>query len=258
MSLIKFSQLLSESGDLQLLHTAANIPAPKIHKTEDGSHVAVHSPSTKEHAEWLKGKFDKALKHNPSQRHIKVELKHHDDKHEVHVTHTPPKKVNEDVIDTENAQNNLQEASRIFNKGDHVHLHSAGTQWRPGNVLKHGVVKKTSDRTAEVDWEDGTNSKHLHSSGRKVGEHNDSYATAIRHNVVHDPSKGIGVTKKLTNDEHKDHLKQISDKKQADSQHQSSHQDAISRLSSMHHSELKPHHLAAIHDILTRAKSGHD
>lgn len=80
---------LTESGDLQLLHTAAAVPAPKIHKTE-GGHVAVHQVSTAEHANWLKGKLEKAKKHNPASAHITIASSHDNGIHSVTVTHKQP------------------------------------------------------------------------------------------------------------------------------------------------------------------------
>lgn len=92
MALLPFNQFISESGDLQLLHTAANISVPKIHRTEDGAHHAVHTTTTGEHADWLKGKFEKALKSNPARAHIKMTVKHDNDTHQLHIVHSPPEK----------------------------------------------------------------------------------------------------------------------------------------------------------------------
>jgi hypothetical protein len=92
MALLPFRELISESGDLQLLHTAANINVPKIHKTEDGAFHAVHTTTTGEHADWLKGKFEKALKSNPARSHITMHVKHENDTHQLHITHKPPEK----------------------------------------------------------------------------------------------------------------------------------------------------------------------
>lgn len=83
---------LTESGDLQILHTAAAVPAPKIHKTEQGHHVAVHQTSTAEHANWLKGKLEKAKAHNAARAHISIEASHNDGRHTVTVTHKVPEK----------------------------------------------------------------------------------------------------------------------------------------------------------------------
>jgi hypothetical protein len=248
MPLIPFKELITESGDLKLLHTSANISAPEIHKMDDGSHVAVHRPSTAEHADWLKGKFDKALKHNPSQKHIKVSVHHDGDNHEVRVTHTPPKNIKEEVI---------LESTKTYNKGDHVHLKYDGHAHLGNDPLAHGVVHSSSDRTAHVKWEDGTESKHLHTTGKKVGDIS-YYGKKISHNTVADPEKGIGATKRLTNDEHKEYFKKINDEKDAKRAHADKHRSASEKLSGMHPSELKPHHLEAIHDILNRAKAGHD
>jgi hypothetical protein len=325
MPLIPFKELITESGDLKLLHTSANISAPEIHKMDDGSHVAVHRPSTAEHADWLKGKFDKAMKHNPSQKHIKVSVHHDGDNHEVRVTHTPPKNIKEEllaerfnkrdaaeqgVVHPDHAKHmkvgethdfyhpkngdkvqgkivhndgksvhiehggkhhkfkvastypglneeTLLEGTKAFNKGDHVHLKYDGHAHLGNDPLAHGVVHSSSDRTAHVKWEDGTESKHLHTTGKKVGDIS-YYGKKISHNTVADPEKGIGATKRLTNDEHKEYFKKINDEKDAKRAHADKHRSASEKLSGMHPSELKPHHLEAIHDILNRAKAGHD
>lgn len=325
MSLIKFNQLISESGDLQLLHTAANISAPKIHHVENGSHVAVHKTTTGEHADWLKGRFEKALNHNPSKKHIKVEVHHDGDNHEVHITHTPPKEVKESaggrfngrdaaehgVVHPTHAQHmkvgethdfyhpkngdkvqgkvvhndgktvaiahggvhhklkvattypgmdldeELNEGEQKYNVGDHVHLRSSfrGMEDKP---KKHGVVGKASERTAEVHWEDGTKSKHLHTSGKRVGENSMGYVDHIRHNELHDPDKPGYTFKRVSNDEHKAHIAKVAAAEKEKRDHRDSHLEAISKLTNTHHTQLKPHHLQAIHDILDRAKAGHD
>lgn len=248
MSIIKFSQFIAESGDLQLLHTAANISVPKIHSTETGSHVAVHRTSTEEHANWLKGKFENALKHNPSRAHIKVAVHNDDSGHSVHVTHTPPKKLKEET---------LLEVTKMYNTGDHVHLHTNGTSFRGNRVLKHGIVGKSTDRTAEVHWEDGTKSKHMHTTGNAVGEKG-NYVHSISHNRVHDPDAPGYFLKQVSNDEHKAHLKKVADEQDAKRQHQESHRAALEKLQQLHHSQLKPHHLEALHHILDKAKNGED
>lgn len=248
MSLLNFNQFLSESGDLQLLHTAANISVPKIHNTEGGAHIAVHRTSTAEHADWLKGKFEKALKHNPSRAHIKVEVHHDNDEHSVHVTHTPPKKLKEDT---------LLEVTKRYDTGDHVHLHTNGTGMRGNRVLRHGVVGKSTDRTAEVHWEDGSKSKHMHTSGNAVGEKS-HYAHSISHNMIHDPDSPGYALKRVSNDEHKAHLKKASDEQEAKRSHQARHAEALTKLQQLHPSQIKPHHLDAIHQILDKAHNGED
>jgi hypothetical protein len=242
MPLMPFKELLAESGDLKLLHTTANIPAPEIHKSDNGDHIAIHKPSTAEHADWLKGKFEKALKHNPSSSHIKIAVRHEGDEHEVKITHHHPKTVKED----------LNEAlDHTFKKGDHVHLKSGH---RGQFVRKHGVVSTTSARSVHVDWEDGSDSAHLH-NGRVRGQDSWNH-DHISHNDVYDGETGKST--RMKNADHKEHLKKIEDGQQEKREHSATHQHAINRLSSMHHSELKPHHLKAIHDILDRAKDGHD
>jgi hypothetical protein len=249
MPLLNFKDLLNESGDLKLLHTSANISAPEIHKLDNGDHVAVHKTTTPEHADWLKGKFEKALKHNPSARHIKLAVKHNGDEgSELTITHHHPKNVKEDVDQP------LFESEKRFNKGDHVHLRAS---YNFASAKKHGVVHSATDRIAHVKWEDGSESKHLHTTGKQVGQkpYDDDH---IMHNEVSDPSKAIGATKRLTNDEHKEYLKKVADEQREKAQHASHHRNAIEKLSSMHHSEFKPHHLKAIHEIIDRAKAGHD
>lgn len=88
----KFKEFIAESGDLQLLHTAAAVPAPKIHKTEQGHHVAVHQTSTAEHANWLANKLEAAKKHSPSRANITIQASHTDGRHNVTVTHKIPEK----------------------------------------------------------------------------------------------------------------------------------------------------------------------
>jgi hypothetical protein len=243
MPLMPFKELLAESGDLKLLHTTANIPAPEITKSDNGDHIAIHKPSTAEHADWLKGKFEKALKHNPSSKHIKIAVRHDGDEHEVKLTHHHPKNVKEEVI---------LESEKKFNKGDHVHFIQGE---RAGIYSAHGVVHHSNDRTAEVHWENGTKNKYLHSTGKEFGN-TSPYAGRISHNDVYDGE--TGKTNRLKNDEHKEHLKKIADSQEDKRAHEAEHRSACNKLSCMHPSELKPHHLKAIHDIIDRAKAGHD
>lgn len=145
-----------------------------------------------------------------------------------------------------------------FKKGDHVHMQHRESEYsRHSRIMKHGVVADHDAKHATVHWEDGSKSKHHQNSGSFVGKRpagHDRGDYEVRHNEVWSG----GERRRLTNDEHKQHLADAADRQQKEREHAQNHEALKSRLASIHHSELKPHHLKAIHDVLDRASRGED
>jgi hypothetical protein len=97
----------------------------------------------------------------------------------------------------------------------------------------------------------------MHTTGNAVGEKS-NYAHSISHNEVRDPERSGYSTKRVSNDEHKAHVKAIHDREDAELKHRNSHAEAITKMQQLHHTQLKPHHLEAIHHILDKAKNGEE
>lgn len=143
-----------------------------------------------------------------------------------------------------------------FQTGDHVHQTVSSRFDYPSH---YGVVEKHDGNAAHVKWEDGTKTIHSQSSAmeRKRPEHHyDWQRKSIDHNETFDSTTRRAT--RVTNDEHKAHVAKIKDAKQAERQHAETVQTARIRLENMHHSALKPHHVAAIHAILDKAVKGED
>jgi hypothetical protein len=109
-----------------------------------------------------------------------------------------------------------------YRSGDHVHrtkpgspssLHLGGHN---PEIFQHGVVASHSHLTAKVNWEDGSKSTHLQSSGTEYKKEHDF--KPIRHsrsslNIPNSPRVSNEDHKKMLHDEHMKQMKSHEDLK---------------------------------------------